>query len=71
MFEEAARRSTDEENQLHYSNYVSLVGQSKIDKTTLVKKIIDHFAKNFKFIFYLNFKKMEFNCKKNCLIFFY
>ena len=67
IFEEAARRSTHKI--VHYSNYVGLVGQSKIGKTTLVKKIIAHFAKNFKFIFYLNFKEMEFKRKKNCLDF--
>ena len=69
IFGEAARRSTNKENQTHYSNYVGLIGQSKIGKTTIIKKIINHFAKNFKFIFYLNFKEIEFNRKKNCLDF--
>ena len=54
-----------------YSNYVGLIGQSKIGKTTLVKKIIAHFAKtkNFEFIFYLNFKEIILSSKKNCLDF--
>ena len=69
LFKEAARRSTYKVNRVHYSNYVGLIGQSKIGKTTLVKKIIAHFAENFKFKFYLNFKEMEFNRKKNCLDF--
>ena len=60
LFSESENLEVKGSNPQHYKNYIGLVGVAKIGKTELIKEIIRHYSNQFYFVFYLDFREINY-----------